>query len=66
MPAMKGKLGETEVVQLVALVRNFRGGQQLVPDEPEDEKNSAKSSERKNKTAPKTASFIYLSQTLRQ
>ena len=51
MPAMKGKLHETEVVQLVALVRNFRGGQQLVPDEPEDEKNSAKSSERKNKTA---------------
>ena len=51
MPAMKGKLGETEVVQLVSLVRNFRGGQQLVPDEPEDEKNSAKSSERKNKTA---------------
>jgi mono/diheme cytochrome c family protein len=38
------------VVQLVALVRNFRGGQQLVPDEPEDEKNSAKSNERKNKT----------------
>jgi mono/diheme cytochrome c family protein len=52
MPAMKAKLGETEVVQLVALVRNFRGGQQLVPDEPEDEKNSAKSSERKNETAP--------------
>jgi mono/diheme cytochrome c family protein len=51
MPAMKGKLAETDVVQLVALVRNFRGGQQLVPDEPEDEKKSAKSSERKNKTA---------------
>jgi mono/diheme cytochrome c family protein len=51
MPAMKGKLHETEVMQLVALVRNFRGGQQLVPDEPEDEKKSAKSSERKNKTA---------------
>jgi mono/diheme cytochrome c family protein len=51
MPAMKRKLGETEVVQLVSLVRNFRGGQQLVPDEPEDEKDSAKSSEPKNKTA---------------
>jgi mono/diheme cytochrome c family protein len=51
MPAMKAKLGETEVVQLVALVRNFRGGQQLVPDEPEDEKNSAKSSEPKKQTA---------------
>ena len=56
MPAMKGKLHETEVVQLVALVRNFRGGQQLVPDEPEDEKNSAKSSERKNKTASENSS----------
>ena len=51
MPAMKGKLGEADVVQLVSLVRSFRGGQQLVPDEPEDEKNSAKSSEPKNKTA---------------
>jgi mono/diheme cytochrome c family protein len=52
MPPMKGKLGETEVVQLVLLVRNFRGGQQLVPDEPaEDEKSSAKSSERNNKSA---------------
>ena len=51
MPPMKGKLHETEVVQLVALVRNFRGGQQVVPDEPEDEKNSAKSSEGKNKTS---------------
>jgi mono/diheme cytochrome c family protein len=51
MPAMKRKLGETEVGQLVALVRNFRGGQQLVSDEPEDEKNSAKSSEAKNKKA---------------
>ena len=54
------------MVQLVSLVRNFRGGQQLVPDEPEDEKNSAKSSERKNKTGAKTASSKYLSQTLRQ
>ena len=51
MPAMKRKLSETEVPQLVSLIRNFRGGQQLVPDEPEDEKNSAKSSERNNKTA---------------
>ena len=51
MPAMKRKLRETEVVQLAMLVREFRGGRQLIPDEPEDEKNSAKSSERKNKTA---------------
>jgi mono/diheme cytochrome c family protein len=51
MPAMKRKLGETDVAQLVSLVRNFRGGQQLVPEEPEDEKNSAKSSEPKNTRA---------------
>jgi len=51
MPAMKAKLGETEVVQLVSLVRNFRGGRQLVLDEPDDEENSAESPERKNMTA---------------
>jgi cytochrome c2 len=51
MPSMKRKLGETDVVQLVSLIRNFRGGQQLIPEEPEDEKNSPKSSEPKNKTA---------------
>ncbi len=51
MPAMKRKLGEPEVVQLVMLVRKFRGGQQVVREEPEDEKNSAKSSEGKNKTS---------------
>ncbi len=36
MPAMKGKLGETEVVQLVSLIRNFDGGRQFVPDEQEN------------------------------
>ena len=51
MPAMKGKLRETEVVQLALLVREFRGGRQLIPDEPEDEKDSAKSSEGKKMTA---------------
>ena len=51
MPAMKRKLGEPDVVQLVMLVRKFRGGQQVVPDEPEDEKDSAKSTKRQNKTA---------------
>ena len=50
MPAMKRKLRETEVVQLALLVREFRGGRQLIPDEPEDEKNSAKSSEVKKMT----------------
>jgi hypothetical protein len=37
MPPMKDKLRPTEVVRLVSLVRNFRGGEQVVPDEPEDQ-----------------------------
>jgi mono/diheme cytochrome c family protein len=37
MPAMKDKIGPTEVVHLVSLVRNFRGGEQVVPDEPEEQ-----------------------------
>jgi mono/diheme cytochrome c family protein len=37
MPAMKDKLGPMEVVLLVTLVRNFRDGEQVVPDKPEDQ-----------------------------
>ncbi len=37
MPAMKDKLGATEVVELVGLVRHFRDGRQVVPDEPTEE-----------------------------
>jgi mono/diheme cytochrome c family protein len=53
MPAMKRKLREHEVVQLVSLVREFRGGRQVIPEEPEPEpvKNSAKSSEGNKMTA---------------
>jgi mono/diheme cytochrome c family protein len=51
MPAMKAKLGETEVVQLVSLVRNFQGARQFVPAEPEDEELSSKPTEPKTKTA---------------
>jgi len=36
MPAMKGKLGKREVVELVALVRNFREGTQVLPDDSEE------------------------------
>jgi len=43
MPAMKDKLGPTEVVLLVTLVRNFRGGEQVVPDEPEDQEEPSTS-----------------------
>jgi len=51
MPAMKAKLGETEVVQLVSLVRNFRGARQLVPDESEEEGRSSNPIEPKQTTA---------------
>jgi mono/diheme cytochrome c family protein len=36
MPAMRGKLGATEVVALVALVHEFRDGSLVVPEEPAD------------------------------
>jgi mono/diheme cytochrome c family protein len=39
MPAMKGKLAKMEVVELVALVRNFREGQQVLPDDSEEDFN---------------------------
>src|SRR5215831_13371933 len=36
MPRMKDKLGSVDVQQMVALVRGFRGGGQVVEDEPEE------------------------------
>jgi len=36
MPRMKDKLGSVDVQQLVAFVRGFRGGGQVVDDEPEE------------------------------
>ena len=35
MPCMKDKLGATDVTQIVAFVRAFRGGKQVVDEEPE-------------------------------
>jgi cytochrome c oxidase cbb3-type subunit 3 len=35
MPRMKAKLGSVDVKQMVAFVRAFRGGKQVVDDEPE-------------------------------
>jgi mono/diheme cytochrome c family protein len=45
MPAMKGKLGSAEVIELVSLVRNFREGRQIVPDKAERAESQATSSE---------------------
>jgi mono/diheme cytochrome c family protein len=51
MPAMKRKLHETEVVELVSLIRNFRDGRQVVPEEPEHEQDSSKPTEPKKTTS---------------
>jgi cytochrome c oxidase cbb3-type subunit 3 len=37
MPRMKNKLGSVDVSRIVAFVRAFTGGKQVVPDEPEAE-----------------------------
>ncbi len=50
MPAMKDKLRPTEVVHLVSLVRNFRGGEQVVPDEPADQQEPATQPEARTST----------------
>ncbi|HKI20206.1 MAG TPA: c-type cytochrome [Isosphaeraceae bacterium] len=41
MPAMKRKLGKPEVVELVALVRNFRDGRQVLSDDSSDKVDPA-------------------------
>jgi mono/diheme cytochrome c family protein len=51
MPAMKAKLSETDVVQLVSLVREFRGARQVVPEESEPEEPSSKPTEPKAASA---------------
>jgi mono/diheme cytochrome c family protein len=55
MPAMKSKLRETEVMQLVSLVRDFRDGRQVVSDEPAEAAESLKSAERKRTASRLTA-----------
>src|SRR5262245_33567281 len=50
MPAMKDKLEPTDVVLLVTLVRGFRGGAQVIPDESEPEEESSKPTEMQRST----------------
>jgi mono/diheme cytochrome c family protein len=45
MPAMKGKPGPTDVLLLVSLVRDFRDGSLVVPEEPEDREEASHKAE---------------------
>jgi mono/diheme cytochrome c family protein len=54
MPAMKDKLGATDVVELVSLVRNFREGRRVVPDTAERDEAQSTSPELEKSRALKT------------
>jgi mono/diheme cytochrome c family protein len=56
MPAWKDQLAATDVVELVSLVRNFRDGRQVVPDDSGNEEDSSKPSEEEKPAAPTTSS----------
>jgi mono/diheme cytochrome c family protein len=58
MPAMKGELGTTDVMQLVAFVRDFRGGRQVVPDGPEDPEEASAELENEKPVARATVSAL--------
>ena len=52
MPAMKARLGPGDAVLLVSLVRNFRGGGQVVPDDPDEQEGPSKPPESQEATEP--------------
>ena len=54
MPPMNDRLPPRDVVLLVSLVRNFRGGGQVVPDDPEEEGVASKPLEAAEPTRPST------------
>jgi mono/diheme cytochrome c family protein len=58
MPAMKGELGTTDVTQLVAFVRDFRGGRQVVPDGLEDQEEASAELENEKPVARATVSAL--------
>jgi mono/diheme cytochrome c family protein len=51
MPAMKDKLGATDIVKLVSLVRGFRDGKQVVPDVSDHEDDPSKPTVTEKSTA---------------
>ena len=55
MPPMKDKLGPEDVVHLVSLVRNFRGGGQVIAEAPEEQEESRKPPEPRELTGPPQA-----------
>jgi mono/diheme cytochrome c family protein len=52
MPAMKARLGPGDAVLLVSLVRNFRGGGQVVPDGPDEHEGPSTPPESQEATEP--------------
>jgi mono/diheme cytochrome c family protein len=52
MPAMKQKLEPGDVVLLITLIRDFRGGEQVLPVEPEDRNEPAMPAEAKKPVRP--------------
>jgi mono/diheme cytochrome c family protein len=54
MPAMKTKLGPKDAILLVALVRRFQGGRQVVPDGPAEPAGSSNSARPRGTAEPAT------------
>ena len=66
MPAMKRKLGETDVVQLVIWSGIFAAASKSYPRSRRTRRIPQNQASGRTKQRAKAASFIYLSQTLRQ
>jgi mono/diheme cytochrome c family protein len=52
MPPKKGKLSPTELVLLVTLIRDFQGGKQVIPDEPEGREVTSRRTEPRPSAEP--------------
>ena len=52
MPPKKDKLSPTDVVRLVSLIRDFRGGEQVIPDEPEGREEPSKGTQPEKSSEP--------------
>jgi mono/diheme cytochrome c family protein len=52
MPPKKDKLSPTDVVRLVSLIREFRGGEQVIPDEPEGREEPSKGTQPQTSAEP--------------
>jgi mono/diheme cytochrome c family protein len=57
MPAMRQKLGSLDVKQVVAFVRAFRGGNQVVDDEPEESAKPERPARDRTRAAGLSQSF---------